>query len=199
MRLLARTFIIFRDLSSDTCALSVKDMFDRNNFNLLRRAVSKLAQKEPEDSTEIKYGLKNTLCHVLQNTYSFLKGSYLEEKGREADAEEMQRFIDVFNVNKVLMFGDPMYHRNIARQERLRLPSRMPLEDNLQKLKSKTVAVIKELLDQYTVITKHEFVRLRNAVCSRLTLFNGRRGGEPCRLTVRHWTERKKNGWRVST
>ena len=37
-----------------------------------------------------------------------------------------------------------------------------------------------------------EYVELRNLVCSRLTLFNARRGGEPCRMVVTQWTNRKR-------
>lgn len=29
-------------------------------------------------------------------------------------------------------------------------------------------------------------------MCSRITLFNARRGGEPCRMTMKQWLDRKK-------
>ena len=35
-------------------------------------------------------------------------------------------------------------------------------------------------------------MKLRNAVCCRLTLFNGRRGGQAARLTIRQWQDRAK-------
>ncbi|KAK3584017.1 hypothetical protein CHS0354_031407 [Potamilus streckersoni] len=46
---------------------------------------------------------------------------------------------------------------------------------------------------KFDFMGKHDFVELRNAVSSRLTLFNARRGGEPSRLKVNHWC--KRNQW----
>lgn len=39
---------------------------------------------------------------------------------------------------------------------------------------------------------KSSYVELRNLTCSRLTLFNARRGGEPARMKEKHWLERQK-------
>ena len=42
----------------------------------------------------------------------------------------------------------------------------------------------------------HAYVELRDVACTRLVLFNGRRGGKPARLLLREWTE-AANGARL--
>ncbi|GFO17231.1 histone-lysine N-methyltransferase setd8-a [Plakobranchus ocellatus] len=42
---------------------------------------------------------------------------------------------------------------------------------------------------------KHNFVKVRNLVLSRLIMFNSRRGGEPARLTVNEWREAITGTW----
>ena len=41
----------------------------------------------------------------------------------------------------------------------------------------------------------HDFVKMRNLIVSRLTMFNARRGGEPARLTLQEWEEAANNSW----
>jgi hypothetical protein len=48
------------------------------------------------------------------------------------------------------------------------------------------------ILSKITKFGKSEFVELRNLVCSRITLFNARRGGEPSRLKVSQWLNRRQ-------
>ncbi|GFR68669.1 histone-lysine N-methyltransferase SETD8-A, partial [Elysia marginata] len=45
------------------------------------------------------------------------------------------------------------------------------------------------------VLDKHRFIRLRNLICTRLTLFNARRGGEPARMLLSDWTDAEENAW----
>ena len=66
-----------------------------------------------------------------------LKGSYLEKRGGEQKADEMQRYIEVLKMNELVLFGDAKYFINSARQERLRLPNPLPHEDDIQKLKTR--------------------------------------------------------------
>lgn len=193
MRMLARLYIIFQEHVGDLQDLTVRDMFDRTHFNVLREAVTIFTTKEsPEGECDVKYGLKSNLYYVLLSAATFIKGSLLEVKGKEADADEMQRFIEVLKMNQMLLFGDAQYHINMSRQERLRLPERMPNEDDLHALKTANVSTIENIMHEYHFMDMHDFVKLRNAVCCRLTLFNGRRGGEPSRLTMRQWIERSK-------
>ena len=98
-------------------------------------------------------------------------------------------FLDILDLNKFDVFGD---HINKARQEKLRLPTRTPDEEDLSRLRKYTVECLNSLSDIYTHIGLHECVQLRHALCSRITLFNARRGGEPSRMTVSQWNDRSK-------
>ena len=42
---------------------------------------------------------------------------------------------------------------------------------------------------------KSRFIKLRNMICTRLTLFNARRGGEPARMLLFEWTDAEKGAW----
>lgn len=41
----------------------------------------------------------------------------------------------------------------------------------------------------------HLYAKLRDLAVSRLTLFNGRRGGEPARLLLSEWKDAEKGTW----
>ncbi|GFN94870.1 histone-lysine N-methyltransferase setd8-a [Plakobranchus ocellatus] len=50
-------------------------------------------------------------------------------------------------------------------------------------------------MNQYEMWDKHNFVKVRNLVLSRLVMFNARKGGEPARLTVHEWREAITGTW----
>lgn len=104
---------------------------------------------------------------------------------------EMKHFQIILKHNEDSLFGDAKCHLHLARQDRLRLPSRLPAEEAVKSLKDYTVGKLKELCSIDTeLLTKSQFVELRSLTCSRLTLFNARSGGEPARMKISHWTER---------
>ncbi|KAH3698361.1 hypothetical protein DPMN_085881 [Dreissena polymorpha] len=47
----------------------------------------------------------------------------------------------------------------------------------------------------FTLIDRKEFVLLLDSLCSRLTLLNARRGGEPSRLKIAHYLSAKEGKW----
>lgn len=49
--------------------------------------------------------------------------------------------------------------------------------------------------DIYTLIDKRLYVELRNAICVRLTIYNGRRGGEPARLFIEEFQDAINDKW----
>ena len=74
----------------------------------------------------------------------------------------------------------------------MRLPERSPDENDLATLQAFTKRCIRFVTYVYTHVGLHEYVELRNSICSRLTLFNARRGEEPSRLKIEQWTDRGK-------
>lgn len=189
MRSLGKLYLEFKSVHPKE-STDVSDLFDRENFADMRRAVRTMT--DTEEGCGIKYGLKNNLYYLLLNAATIIKGSFLEQKGSEVKADEIDRFTTILKLNRLSMFGDATYNINRSRQERLRLPSRLPIEDDVEALRVYTVSTVKKLSDTYSHTSQSEFIKLRNAVCSRVTLFNARRGGEPARLKILQWQERKK-------
>lgn len=66
----------------------------------------------------------------------------------------------------------------------------MPKQHDVKKLRVLTLSQIKELTESdYNFIASSYNTKLRNLVVSRLTLFNARRGGEPCCLQLSQWND----------
>lgn len=177
------------ELAEKPC-LSSEELFSRRNFEELAAAISIVCAKE--ESTGIKYGMKNNYLYVLTSSAQIIKATHLMKPGMEAEATEIGHFLDVLDLNKNYVFGDAKYHINNARQVKLRLPGRSPEQNDLAALQIYTLRRIDFLTNEFTHVGIHEYVELRNAICSRLTLFNARRGGEPSRLKIVQWTERRK-------
>ena len=72
----------------------------------------------------------------------------------------------------------------------------MPLEADVKKLREFIVSEMTRISeDNVTFFDVHQFVRLRNLIVSRLTLFNARRGGEPARMSMEDWANAESNAW----
>ena len=158
-------------------------MFKWENWHKLVEAVRSMTNREEGN---IKYGLKNSLYYLLMKAADILQGEVLMVKGDagKSKVEEMEHFMKLLRHNQNCI--------NKARQERLRLPERTPCEETMEMLRRYTIARITEL-DKLPArdFGQTEYVELRNLVCSRLTLFNTRRGGGPCRMLFTQWINRK--------
>ena len=118
-----------------------------------------------------------------------LEGVALTDTESTRAADELAHFKKVLKHHENILFSDSKYLMNKSRQERLRLPTRIPAEEDIQKQRNFTVSAISELshCDGFDLLS---FVHLQNIVCSRLTLFNARRGGEPSRMSIGQWSNR---------
>lgn len=174
-----------------------KDMFNIEKWPELRSAIDDITIEDLEDQqNKLKYGLKNSIYHALMKYSDILKGQALtisDDSKRDKAVKAQDNFQSLLKHHKNLVFSDCRYLINKARQEKMRLPSRTPEEDQMQDLRSYTVDRIAKLTAAGNIDQKY-FIELRNLACSRLTMFNARRGGEPCRMTIDHWQDRKK--WR---
>ncbi|KAL3848008.1 hypothetical protein ACJMK2_018893, partial [Sinanodonta woodiana] len=190
IRTLGRLHVEFKSFEKNECIESVQ-MFNREKFSSLKIAIYKITDKEDHS---IKYGFKENIYYLLMTSAEILKGEALQGKQGEVKAMEFDYFVSVLKLNRRTVFGDARYMITQSRQERLRLPNRLPEDEPVEKLRKYTLEVIsKHTKDKLDFIGKHEFVELCNAVSSRLTLFNARRGGEPSRLKIDHWC--KRNQW----
>ena len=116
-----------------------------------------------------------------------MKGHYVMKDCMKA-AEEVDLFNSVLQMNWDYIFFTAQISCEVRRNS-LRKPADMPLEKDVKTLRNFVLKEIKSMTeDPYTVWDKHTFIRLRNLIVTRLTLFNARRGGEPARMTLQDWS-----------
>lgn len=71
------------------------------------------------------------------------------------------------------MFGDASKELSIRKQRELRQPANLPLEKDVAVLRNYMKKAISDIVAKKT-IDEMLFVKLRNLVCCRITLFNAR-------------------------
>jgi len=189
MRRIALLFLEFKKLHPSSSETS--EMLERKNFEYFTRAVHSYTQTEQKD---VKAGLKTALYYLIKKFACIVKASYLM-KNHDETAAEIDRFLDVFALNKKLIFGDATYILNKNRQVNLRRPQSLPSEQDVTKLKTYTLNRISSLDKTYEMWDIHSYSELRDLTVSRLTLFNARRGGEPARLLLSEWKDADNDNW----
>jgi hypothetical protein len=212
MRKLANLLIHFRIAAEDhrrviakeqrtQKLLSIDDLFHRRNFEILEDALmaytSRQSSNTDSDKPEAtdKFGLMLSLYYLLVKVAKILRVYYLIREDRNK-ATDMVEFLEVLGYNKNNLIGNALYNNNKIRQTKLRRPDNLPDRKDLAKLRSYTVSQIDAILaDTDLQWTKAEFIEVRDMCCSRLTLFNARRGGEPARLTLAEYTDACNKVW----
>ncbi|XP_057293307.1 uncharacterized protein LOC130621949 isoform X3 [Hydractinia symbiolongicarpus] len=193
MRRLAYLYVIFREEEGIVYHHGNSlDMFNRRNYELLAKAIEKYVAKD--NSEDIKAGLKLNLCFLIKRATEDLKNHFYA-CAKDDEGKEMNKFIATFKAWEKHLFGDATYQINKQRQVNLRKPAKLPLEEDLSKLRTHLISRIEELCSEFEFNDKHAYVELRDAACTRLTLLNGRRGGEPARLMLKDWQDAESNAW----
>lgn len=168
------------------------DMFDRQQFQVLSEAIREYSTNE---AGALKPGLKSTLYYFIKKVSKVVKTTCLVKK-EDAAAAEIDKFIAVLELNHHYLFGDATYAINKNRQVKLRKPEELLLEEDMQTLRTHMGDEAEKIInDQFILWDAHNFRKLRDLIVTRLTLFNARRGGEPCRLTINEWQEAKDYVW----
>ena len=107
---------------------------------------------------------------------------------------DLTRFLDVLNLNWDFIFFTAQIECELRRGG-LHKPLAMPDEDDISLLKDFITDELNKLTEKYELWDRHQFVKVRNLVVARLTMFNARRGGEPARLTLNEWKEAMAGSW----
>ncbi|XP_060085309.1 uncharacterized protein LOC132564693 [Ylistrum balloti] len=193
MRKFANLFLNFKSLAQQKkCKItSTVEMLNRNHFMFLRDALDNITTKE---DGSIKTGLKVSLGFLLKRSANVLKGHYLVQKADDK-AKEVENFLTVLSYFWNSIFSDAQYANVKARQTDLRKPKHLPIEEDIQKLRSFMIEEQNRILDPYVLISNQEYIILRDILVSRLTLFNARRGGEPSRLLLKEWKDAENGVW----
>ena len=198
MRRLTRLFILFKNVSA-TKNLSVTpesslDMFKRDNIPILLEAINQLAEDE-EKEHGMRHGLKIQLRYLINDACQKLSAHYLIRK-EDDKYEELQKFEKLIKTLWQSFFASAEEQALLNRNTDLRKPQRLPEKDDIVKLKDTTVDVINSVCQKgYDILETKDYNLLRNAVVSRLTLHNARRGGEPCRMTIKEWDDAMQDVW----
>jgi len=183
------------ETSSIPAIPQVIDMFHRRNYYILEQACIAYTSRANDSDLGDKSGLMIAVYYLLIDAAKKIKVHYmvLEDNSRAKDAAE---FLDVLAFNKHSLIGGATYNSNKNRQTRLRRTQNLPKEEDLGKLRAYTVDRISCIVrDEYLQWTMTEFLELRDLACSRLTLFNARRGGEPARLHLCDWVDACNKVW----
>ena len=110
--------------NTDNAAVTPADMLMRRNFDVLKDAIFVYTSGEND---ELKAGLKISLCYLLKKLCKIVKGSFLMND-RDNDANEIDKFLEVFSLNENLIFGDATNTLNNQRHKKLRRPEQLPTE-----------------------------------------------------------------------
>jgi hypothetical protein len=190
MRSLGHLLVHFRQLDQPNA--NGEDMVMPSNFPLLEEALRLLVEK---DDGETKVNLLLSVGAHLKNAAKIMKGVYLMQN-ETAKASNMDTFICILDINSAFLFGDARRKVHRTHEGKLRRPQEQPLEGDLITLRNYQNKKIEQLTaDPFQLWTTVEYNQLRSVLVSRLTLFNGRRGGEPSRLLLSEWNDAEKGTW----
>ncbi len=188
MRIIGNLIFGFRSESGDQKKSGI-DVLDYKQFDILEKVIKKRSIKEVGE----KVGLKVRIGFVLKRAVKVMRGYFVmkEDSIKEVD---MTRFLDVLNLNWDFIFFTAQIECEL-RRDGLRKPLAMPDEDDISLLKNFITEELNKLTEKFELWDRHHFVKVRNLVVARLTMFNARRGGEPARLTLNEWKEAMEGSW----
>ena len=187
MRQLSRLYMKFKESVEVTSDAS--DLFKQKNLISLRNAIEILC----DDDTNMKCGLKVQLQNTIKQAAKILEAHYLVESKRH-EAEMVTDFMKVFGLVEEEIFGGALYKIRQKRNKSTRKPGNLPNVETIDEL----TCYIKEITSKEKIsfgLPCSIFVDIRDAACSRLTIYNGRRGGEPARLFIYQWREAVDGIW----
>ena len=191
MRELARLLIKFRIKASehglDGSNMETEDMFTRPHLAVLRDAIDTLAGGG-------KYGLKLNLNAIIMRTIKSLKGMYAEAM-QDVKCRELDMFTDDYKFRSHEVFATARYKAVAQSMDKARRPASLPEEQAVTTLKNYVTSEIARLTSAVEQIQGENYILLRSLVVCRLTLFNGRRGDEPSRMTLSEWQDAENGEW----
>nr|XP_047141162.1 uncharacterized protein LOC105846917 [Hydra vulgaris] len=177
MRCLAHLYLIFKN-NNGTIIIhnNITDMFERQNFLILKKTIKEYTTDE---ENKIKPGLKKTLFYLIRKSSENIK-CFFYYKGMDEKAKDIEIFISLFVDSKKTIFGDADYNLKYNREFNSLNPNNLPDEIDIDDIGKYCIKNMKHLLENknFDFEDQHLFVELRNLICARLTIFNGRRGGE---------------------
>ncbi|KAK3777984.1 hypothetical protein RRG08_038780 [Elysia crispata] len=148
--------------------LKMNNVLEREHFDTLCDSIRDLTTGE---NGEIKAGLKLKIGYVLKKLIKTAKGYYIQTNEMEKSVE-VDRFSAVLDLNWDYIF----YTAQVMCEQRrntLRKPQAVPVEEDVSKLRAFILNEMQKLSDDELMKwDHHDFVKMRNLIVSRLTMFN---------------------------
>ncbi|XP_055999196.1 uncharacterized protein LOC125672892 isoform X3 [Ostrea edulis] len=198
LRRLGHLYLQFKKIMSEKhpnfAFTSCREMFKRDNILGIQSAINSITTTDNENV--IKSGLKVSLRYLIADVCKVMRAYFLFTR-QDEEAEEMSKFISVLQVYWPSFFATAEESVLKKRQSDLRRPSKLPKEEEIDRLIIFTKEVIKNLSSGagYQILENNNYCELRNTVVCRLTLCNARRGGEPSRMTLTEWNDAFNDVW----
>ena len=168
-----------------------EDISKRSNFDDLKKCIVEMTTT---DIGDMKAGLKVSLGFVLKKLVKIMKGQYIM-KNMMKEAQEVDFFSSVLASNWDFIFYTAQTVCE-SRRTAFRKPDDLPIEKDITTLRDFIISEMKAMVaNSNNLWDKSQFIKLRNMICTRLTLFNARRGGEPARMLLFEWTDAEKGAW----
>eukprot|EP00105_Crassostrea_gigas_P043022 XP_019927170.1 PREDICTED: uncharacterized protein LOC105338725 [Crassostrea gigas] len=196
LRRLAHLFLEFKRIVADRKQIVVEscsEMFNIDFYEELKLAIGNMTRDK--DSNKIKNGLKLTLKYLVKDVCDAMHVYYLKRKEKKK-AEDLGNYMLVLNKSWSSFFKNAEESIITRRLTELRAPVQLPDKSDIVRLRDYTKKTIQDLTgDVYSLLENAGFCKLRDALVSRLTLFNARRGGEPSRMMMSEFEDAVNDKW----
>ena len=199
MRQLARIYLDYEDRKPPVTRFNnALDMFNKSNFFILMKSVESLSASEKDSGESIKSGFKLSCYYLLLSAAKYFRAQFLQEDNLE-NSTLVENFISVLKMNEKIYFSDSRVALDQKRQRFARKPKSMPIKEDMLLLRQHIQLTLKNTFKHVTqselAISPQDYITIRNAVCTKLTLLNARRGGEAARLTLTDFKEGLQDEW----
>ena len=187
MRRLAR---LVHECRRTTNPFNGADIYKPDNFDIVTKALERISGEGDGDG---KHSFRVGITNILKSSFPIVRVYYLV-KGDMDNAEKTKIFGDILTVKWKPLANRARYVIHRRKQEQLRQPAELPSEEDVKLVRNYIAGRMQILLDEDTWCEKR-YNELRTLLLTRLTLWNGRRGNEPARLTLDDWKRLVGDVW----
>ena len=192
MRKLGLLLECCRKSAEKNANLSGHDLLDPVNFRTVVDGLNELCKK---DDDSVKASLKLSLGYLLKKAARFTRSEFVIDC-KDNEVRKRDNFLSLLDSSWGYLFHDAQCQLESNREMNLRRPQNLPLEDDVALLRDYVEGQIEKIVnDAYLPMCNETFIELRSLLVCRLTLYNGRRGGEPARLLLKEWIDAETDAW----
>ena len=179
MREIARLFFCFKDICQKKgYEPKLEDMFHSLHIQHLQSAIIQLTTAT--DKSVVRHGQRVHFGNLMKGAIEDL-AQYFNFSGELEKEEQILKFKHGFSYVAKSVIAKS---EKIMKKERLTIrtaPKSLQKDEDVHNFHIYCKRKIKDTISS-KLNSKHDYYTLRKLICSRLTIFNGRRGGEVSRL-----------------